>query len=116
MFQHHVLRFNASKSIKKTTGNAKKKQLTNFALSMSMITKRYFLVQYLHYLSLSIQSDCSKIRTRKNSIFGHFLRSVTVRAFPWFIPSDLVIHCIHNKLVKSIVLSNILEFYFMHFL
>ena len=30
--------------------------------------KRYFV-------SLRIQSECEKIRTRNNSVFGHFLRS-----------------------------------------
>ena len=28
-----------------------------------------------HFLSLRIQSECGKIRTRKNSVFGHFSRS-----------------------------------------
>ena len=31
-------------------------------------TERYFV-------SLHIQSECGKIRTRKNSVFGHFSRS-----------------------------------------
>ena len=29
------------------------------------------------YLSLRIQSECGKVRTRKNSVFGHFSRSVS---------------------------------------
>ena len=40
----------------------------------------YFLVFGLnkerYYVSLPIQSECGKIRTRKNSIFGYFSRSV----------------------------------------
>ena len=35
-------------------------------------TERYFV-------ALCIQSECRKIRTRKNSVFGHFSRSVNAR-------------------------------------
>ena len=38
----------------------------------------FFLVrifQHLDRVSLRIQSECEKIRTRKNSVFGHFSRS-----------------------------------------
>ena len=31
-----------------------------------------------YFVSLRFQSECGKIRTRKNSIFGHFSRSVRV--------------------------------------
>ena len=30
-----------------------------------------------HFVSLCIQSECGKIRTRKNSVFGHFSHSVS---------------------------------------
>ena len=33
-------------------------------------------------VSSPIQSECGKIRTRKNSVFGHFLRSGYPRIFP----------------------------------
>ena len=38
-----------------------------------MTNKEFFLVRY--FVSPRIQSDCGKIRTRKNSVFGHFSRS-----------------------------------------
>ena len=68
MFQHHVLRFNASKSIKKTMGNAKK-QLTNFTLAMSMITKRYFLVQYLHQLTSDLTNLLTLLKQATSEIY-----------------------------------------------
>ena len=44
--------------------------------------KEFFLVRIFPYsdwirVSLRIQSKCGKIRTRKNSVFGHFSRSVS---------------------------------------
>ena len=42
----------------------------------------FFLVRIFpekYVVSLRIQSECWKIRTRKNSIFGHFSRSGTSR-------------------------------------
>ena len=38
-------------------------------------------------VSLRIQSECGKIRTRKNSVSGHFSRSVYRKAF-YRIPRD----------------------------
>ena len=39
----------------------------------------YFLVfglnMEIYFINLRIQSECRKIRTRKNAVFGHFLRS-----------------------------------------
>ena len=34
-----------------------------------------------YFVSLHIQSECGKIRTRKNSLFGHFSRSVYCSRF-----------------------------------
>ena len=31
--------------------------------------------EYGYFVSLRIQSECGKIRTRNNSVFGHFSRS-----------------------------------------
>ena len=39
----------------------------------------FFLVRIfriLNEVSLGIQSECGKIRTRKNAVFGHMLQSV----------------------------------------
>ena len=41
--------------------------------AFELITERYFV-------SLRIQSECGKIQTRKNSVFGHFSHSVDVHA------------------------------------
>ena len=43
----------------------------------------FFLVRIFPHsvVSLRIQSECGKIRTRKNSESGHFSRSVTVKVF-----------------------------------
>ena len=35
--------------------------------------------EYGYFVSLRIQSECGKIRTRNNSVFGHFSRSATHR-------------------------------------
>ena len=50
-------------------------------------------VKYLSEVSLRIQSECGKVRTRKNSVFGHFSRSV------WFIflPLCTIFYIDHNK-------------------
>ena len=45
-------------------------------------------------VSLRIQSECGKTRTRKNSVFGHFSRS------------DGVIHSMHEELGKHKSLRN----------
>ena len=41
---------------------------------------------YKNSVSLRIRSECGKIQTRKNSIFGHFSRSAGLK-FPAKIPS-----------------------------
>ena len=44
--------------------------------SFGLNTERYFVLNTERYfVSLRIQYECGKIRTRKSSIFGHFLRS-----------------------------------------
>ena len=43
-----------------------------YFLAFGLNTERYGV-------SLRIQSECDKIRTRKNSVFGHFSRSASVR-------------------------------------
>ena len=41
--------------------------------------------------------------------------SFIVRVFAWFLPSDHEIHCMHNKFVKNIILSNIIRLLFCAF-
>ena len=39
-------------------------------------------------VSVRIRSECEKIRTRKNSVFGHFARSAYVISCLCFFPTD----------------------------
>ena len=41
--------------------------------------------------------------------------SFIVRVFTWFLPSDHEIHCMHNKFVENIILSNIIRLLFCAF-
>ena len=76
---------------------SRKKWIKNKSLSTSALSKEKLhhseqLFAYNHYVksvkiwsffwyrvSLRIQSKCGKIRTRKNSVFGHFSRSESLR-------------------------------------
>ena len=40
----------------------------------------------IYSVNLRIQPEYRKIRTRKNSVFGHFLRSEHIEGFQWWIP------------------------------
>ena len=55
----------------------------------------------IYSINLHIQSEHSKIRTRNNSVFGHFLRSAfNLRLFifnSWNLRDDLWVICSHNK-------------------
>ena len=61
-----------------------------FSLHEKWLNTQLFLVHIFPHsdrirrdsLSLRIQSECGKIRTRKSSIFGHFSRSVLNNLFP----------------------------------
>ena len=67
----------------------------------------FFLVRILPHsawirrdtVSLRIQSECRKIRTRKNSVFGHFSRSDTVAELKnkLFIKKTCTYISVHSK-------------------
>ena len=52
--------------------------LSNFWSAFSRIRTEYGEILRISPLSLRIQSECRKIRTRNYSVFGHFSRSATL--------------------------------------
>ena len=81
-FVHRVNRNHIDLDLSGTVGNVSKYGVFScpYFPAFELNTERYFV-------SLRIQSECGKIRTRKNSVFGHFSRSVseTGIAVPWSI-------------------------------
>ena len=75
------------KMLGKTSVSKKEREKKNWiaivklsALNANAKRKKNYLPDQLHqlnftHLSVRIQSDCGKMRTRKNSVFGHFSRS-----------------------------------------
>ena len=67
-----------------------------------------------YLVSLCIQSECGKIQTRKNSVFGHFspnwnFKTSMVIALP--APSIIMTHCIRSNIVNIFHVSHISFFF-----
>ena len=66
-----------------------------------------------HGVSLHIQAKCEKIRTRKNTVFGHFSRRVSNLHYctsNWLIPSQLEYFPRNiGRFLRTPILSNICE-------
>ena len=78
---------------------------------------KLFLVRILphsDWVSLRIQSECGKIRTRKNFVFGHFSRSarielpsVLLRSGQWFVHDKIFWESNFQNEIYNLNLQNI---------
>ena len=72
------------------------------------------IFSHLDWIRRDIQSECGKIQTRKNSVFGHFspnwnFKTSMVIALP--APSIIMTHCIRSNIVNIFHVSHISFFF-----
>ena len=75
---------NKTWSVSLKNGRVEKKQLAPFAVSFSL-REKFPNTKFFWSVFLCIQTECWKIRTKKNSVFGHFSRSKFQCVFEYFV-------------------------------